>query len=55
MGILGGMSPESTTLYYDHITRTYTAQYGDYGYPEILDLQPELPEVRGLAAQRAMI
>ena len=30
------MSPESTTLYYEHITRTYTAQFGDYGYPEIL-------------------
>jgi aspartate racemase len=36
IGILGGMSPESTTLYYEHITREYTAQYGDYGYPEIL-------------------
>ena len=36
IGILGGMSAESTTLYYEHITRTYTAQYGDYGYPEIL-------------------
>ena len=36
IGILGGMSPESTTLYYEHITRTYTAQHGDYGYPEIL-------------------
>jgi aspartate racemase len=36
IGILGGMSPESTTLYYEHITRTYTARYGDYGYPEIL-------------------
>jgi len=34
--ILGGMSPESTTLYYEHITRTYTARFGDYGYPEIL-------------------
>jgi aspartate racemase len=30
------MSPESTTLYYEHITRTYTAQHGDYGYPEVL-------------------
>jgi aspartate racemase len=30
------MSPESTSLYYEHITRTYTAQHGDYGYPEIL-------------------
>jgi aspartate racemase len=36
IGILGGMSPESTTLYYEHITRTYTEQHGDYSYPEIL-------------------
>jgi aspartate racemase len=36
IGILGGMSPESTALYYEHITRTYTARHGDYGYPEIL-------------------
>jgi aspartate racemase len=36
IGILGGMSPESTTLYYEHITRTYTARFGTYGYPEIL-------------------
>src|SRR5581483_4661721 len=36
IGILGGMSPESTTLYYEHITRTYTARFGDYAYPEIL-------------------
>jgi aspartate racemase len=36
IGILGGMSPESTALYYEHITRAYTAQHGDFGYPEIL-------------------
>jgi len=36
IGILGGMSPESTALYYDHITKTYTAQHGDYSYPDIL-------------------
>jgi aspartate racemase len=36
IGILGGMSPESTILYYEHITRAYTARFGDYGYPEIL-------------------
>jgi aspartate racemase len=36
IGILGGMSPESTALYYEHITRTYTARFGDYSYPEIL-------------------
>lgn len=36
IGILGGMSPESTVAYYAHITRTYTERYGDYGYPEVL-------------------
>jgi len=36
IGILGGMSPESTTVYYEHITRRYTERFGDYGYPEIL-------------------
>jgi aspartate racemase len=36
IGILGGMSPESTVAYYEHITRMYTARFGDYGYPEIL-------------------
>jgi aspartate racemase len=36
IGILGGMSPESTVEYYQHITRTYTQRYGDYGYPEII-------------------
>lgn len=36
IGILGGMSPESTVVYYEHITRTYTTRFGDYGYPEIL-------------------
>ncbi|MFP4395720.1 MAG: aspartate/glutamate racemase family protein [Anaerolineales bacterium] len=36
IGILGGMSPESTVAYYEYITRTYTARFGDYGYPEII-------------------
>jgi len=36
IGILGGMSPESTTEYYEYITRTYTERFGDYGYPEII-------------------
>jgi len=36
IGILGGMSPESTIAYYEHITRAYTERYGDYGYPEII-------------------
>lgn len=36
IGILGGMSPASTVEYYQYLTRSYTARYGDYGYPEIL-------------------
>ena len=36
IGILGGMSPESTVEYYRYITRAYTQRYGDYGYPEVL-------------------
>ena len=36
IGILGGMSPESTVEYYQHITRIYTERFGDYGYPEII-------------------
>jgi aspartate racemase len=36
IGILGGMSPESTVAYYQYITRAYTERFGDYGYPEIL-------------------
>lgn len=36
IGILGGMSPESTVEYYRHITRTYVERYGDYAYPEVL-------------------
>jgi aspartate racemase len=36
IGILGGMSPESTAEYYQHITHTYTERFGDYGYPEII-------------------
>ncbi len=36
IGILGGMSPESTAEYYQFITRRYTERFGDYGYPEII-------------------
>ena len=36
IGILGGLSPESTVTYYEHITRTYTETFGDHGYPEII-------------------
>ena len=36
IGILGGLSPESTVAYYQHIVRTHTARTGDHAYPEIL-------------------
>jgi len=36
IGILGGMSPESTVAYYEYLTRTYTERFGDYGYPPVL-------------------
>ena len=36
IGILGGMSPESTVMYYEYITRTYEQRFGDFGFPEIL-------------------
>jgi aspartate racemase len=36
IGIIGGMSPESTVEYYRYITRTYTERFGDYGYPEVI-------------------
>jgi aspartate racemase len=36
IGILGGLSPESTVAYYRRITRRYTERFGDYGYPPIV-------------------
>lgn len=36
IGIVGGMTPESTTSYYEYITRTYQKRFGDYSFPEIV-------------------
>ena len=36
IGILGGVSAESTASYYLTITREYIRRFGDAGYPEIL-------------------
>jgi aspartate racemase len=36
IGIVGGLSPESTIYYYKYITHRYTQQFGDYGYPHII-------------------
>jgi len=36
IGIIGGMSPESTVEYYQYLTHTYTYRYGDHAYPPII-------------------
>jgi len=36
IGIIGGLSAESTVSYYLEITRGYLARFGDCGYPEIV-------------------
>ncbi len=36
IGVLGGMSAESTVTYYQYITRKYMELFGDCGYPEII-------------------
>ncbi len=36
IGILGGMTPESTVVYYQHIIRTYEERFGDYAFPPIV-------------------
>ncbi|MFX0040121.1 MAG: aspartate/glutamate racemase family protein [Promethearchaeota archaeon] len=36
IGILGGMSYESTIKYYDSILQKYFDKYNDYNYPEII-------------------
>jgi aspartate racemase len=36
IGILGGMSPESTIHYYQLIVQSFIQLYGNHGYPEIV-------------------
>ena len=36
IGIIGGLSPESTVSYYLHITRIYAKRFGNYDYSEII-------------------
>ncbi len=36
IGILGGLTPESTVTYYMHIVHRYHELYGDHGYPECI-------------------
>ncbi len=36
IGIVGGTTPESTSLYYLHITRSYQERFGDYDFPPVV-------------------
>lgn len=36
IGIIGGMSPESTVTYYQHIVRRHRTEFGDHSYPRIV-------------------
>jgi aspartate racemase len=36
IGILGGLTPESTVIYYMHIVHRYQELFGDHGYPECI-------------------
>ncbi len=36
IGILGGLTAESTVHYYQHIFKTYEERHGDLGYPEMI-------------------
>lgn len=36
IGIIGGMSHESTVTYYEHIHRTYHARFGTIDYPPVI-------------------
>ena len=36
IGILGGLTPESTVPYYMHIIHRYEELHGDHGYPEVV-------------------
>jgi aspartate racemase len=36
IGIVGGVSPESTIYYYQYITREYTNRFNDYRFPRIV-------------------
>src|SRR5438552_9817793 len=36
IGIIGGMSPESTATYYQHIVRRHQNEFHDHSYPRIV-------------------
>ncbi len=51
IGILGGVSPESTVSYYEYITREYVRRMGDFSYPEIIIYSVRFQEFVDLGRQ----
>lgn len=62
IGILGGLGPESTIVYYEYITRRCYEAFGSYTYPEIIiysfnfkefiDVGYELPDKVKMAIEK---
>jgi aspartate racemase len=47
IGIIGGISHESTIKYYEFILKKYFAKIGDYHYPEVVILSLDLAKLVG--------
>jgi aspartate racemase len=45
IGILGGMTPESTVTYYQHIVHAWQQRYGDHRYPEVVIVSLSFQEI----------
>jgi len=51
IGIVGGLTPESTVPYYQRIVRRYQELFGDHGYPEIIIYSVSFQKFMDLMAQ----
>jgi aspartate racemase len=51
IGIVGGVSPESTVSYYLHIVRKYRELFGDFSFPEIIIYSVSLQRFRDWIAK----
>jgi aspartate racemase len=49
IGMIGGLSPESTVDYYKYIFRTYVERFGDHSYPEIIIYSVNFQHFRDMA------
>lgn len=53
IGIIGGMTHESTIVYYDHIHQAYRARYNDLDYPPIVIYSVPFGDCRRWTEQEA--